>query len=223
MESDSSPPIRRVVLLHGIWNARTWVEPLALRLRRAGFEVEPFGYSGVFEGPETAAERLRERLAAGAPVALVGHSLGGLVALAALRGRPELPVERVVCLGSPLRGSRAARAVAGHPWAAPALGGSRRLLQDGLPPWDGRARVGMVAGDRSHGLGQLFADLGDGSDGTVALDETRLPGLADHCVVHASHSALVFSAEAARQAAAFLRWGAFLPVAGAGGGAGAIG
>ncbi|HAI94009.1 MAG TPA: cobalamin adenosyltransferase, partial [Xanthomonadaceae bacterium] len=79
------------------------------------------------------------------------------------------------------------------------LGGSRRLLQDGLPPWQGRARVGMVAGDRPHGLGQLFADLGEGSDGTVALDETRLPGLADHCVVHASHTGLVFSAAAAAQ------------------------
>ena len=39
------------------------------------------------------------------PVALVGHSLGGLVALEALRRQPDLPVSRVVCLGSPLRGS----------------------------------------------------------------------------------------------------------------------
>ena len=99
--------------------------------------------------------------------------------------------------------------MAGHPWAAPALGGSRRLLQDGLPPWDGRARVGMVAGARSHGLGQLFADLGDGSDGTVALDETRLPGLADHCIVRSSHTGLVFSREAVAQTAHFLRHGRF--------------
>lgn len=223
MESVPLPSSRKIVLLHGIWNARTWVEPLALRLRRAGFEVDPFAYSGVFEGPEAAVARLREQLQASGPAALVGHSLGGLVALEALRDRPELPVDRVVCLGSPLCGSRAARGVAGHPWAAPALGGSRRLLQDGLPPWQGRARVGMVAGDRPHGLGQLFADLGEGSDGTVALDETRLPGLADHCIVHASHTALVFSAEAAVQVAAFLRRGAFLPMAGVEGGAGAIG
>ncbi|MNO04758.1 hypothetical protein D3C81_2258900 [compost metagenome] len=43
----------------------------------------------------------------------------------------------------------------------------------------------------------------------MALDETQLPGLADHCVVAASHSGLVFSPEAARQTAAFLRDGRF--------------
>ncbi|MGE8262480.1 MAG: alpha/beta hydrolase, partial [Stenotrophomonas sp.] len=50
---------------------------------------------------------------------------------------------------------------------------------------------------------------GDASDGTVALDETQLPGLADHCVIPASHSGLVFSPDAARQTAAFLRDGRF--------------
>ncbi len=60
-----------------------------------------------------------------------------------------------------------------------------------------------------HGLGSLLGAIGDASDGTVALDETRLPGLADHCVVAASHSGLVFSPEAARQTAAFLRDGRF--------------
>ncbi|KTF29418.1 Cob(I)alamin adenosyltransferase, partial [Xanthomonas vesicatoria] len=47
------------------------------------------------------------------------------------------------------------------------------------------------------------------SDGTVALAETRLPGLRDHCVVQASHSGLLRSPEAATQALAFLRSGRF--------------
>ncbi|NIJ89326.1 hypothetical protein FHR49_002127 [Xanthomonas campestris] len=46
---------------------------------------------------------------------------------------------------------------------------------------------------------------------TVALAETRLPGLRDHCVVQASHSGLLRSPEAARQALAFLRNGHFAP------------
>ena len=45
----------------------------------------------------------------------------------------------------------------------------------------------------------------------MALEETRLPGLAAHCRVHSSHTGLVFSAEAARQVVAFLRNGTFLP------------
>ena len=49
----------------------------------------------------------------------------------------------------------------------------------------------------------------------MAVAETCLPGLAAQCRVHASHTGLVFSAEAARQVVAFLRTGAFdLPAEG---------
>ena len=197
-----------VLLLHGIWNARAWVGPLAWRLRARGFQVDTFGYSSVFGGPDVAVPQLLKRLQGSGPVSLVGHSLGGLVALEALRQQPDLPVERVVCLGSPLRGSGTARSLAEHGWAM-ALGRSGELLLDGLPAWEGQAQVGLIAGSVPHGLGSLLGAIGDASDGTVALDETRLPGLADHCVVAASHSGLVFSPEAARQTAAFLRDGRF--------------
>ncbi|HZV37578.1 MAG TPA: alpha/beta hydrolase, partial [Pseudoxanthomonas sp.] len=43
----------------------------------------------------------------------------------------------------------------------------------------------------------------------VALAETRLPGIADHCEVACSHTGLAFSAAAAAQAAHFLREGRF--------------
>lgn len=202
-----NPP---VLLLHGIWNARAWVGPLAWRLRARGFSVDTFGYSSVFGGPDVAVPQLLERLKDSGPISLVGHSLGGLVALEALRQQPDLPVSRVVCLGSPLRGSGTARSLAEHGWSL-ALGRSSELLLDGLPAWEGRARVGLIAGSVPHGLGSLLGAIGEASDGTVALDETQLPGLADHCVVPASHSGLVFSPEAARQTAAFLRDGHFCP------------
>jgi pimeloyl-ACP methyl ester carboxylesterase len=200
-----NPP---VLLLHGIWNARAWVGPLAWRLRARGFSVDTFGYASVFGGPDVAVPQLLQRLKDSGPVSLVGHSLGGLVALEALRQQPDLPVSRVVCLGSPLRGSGTARSLAEHGWSL-ALGRSSELLLDGLPAWEGRARVGLIAGSVPHGLGSLLGAIGEASDGTVALDETQLPGLADHCVVPASHSGLVFSPEAARQTAAFLRDGHF--------------
>jgi len=43
----------------------------------------------------------------------------------------------------------------------------------------------------------------------VRVAETCLPGLADHCTVHASHSGLLLSAHAARQSMHFLRHGCF--------------
>ena len=202
-----SPP--RVVLVHGIWNAKSWLTPLARRLRQEGFEVEVFGYPSILGGPEPAIASLIAQLKDGPPVHLVGHSLGGLIGLEALRRSPDLPVQRMVCLGSPLRGSRTARSLGRWPWTAPVLGRSGLLLQTGCPPWEGRVAVGMVAGNVARGIGRLLTRFDGASDGTVGLDETRLPGLAAHCVVPSSHTGLVFSAEAARQAARFLRDGRF--------------
>ena len=51
MTSDDPVHPQRVLLLHGIWNAKAWLAPLAARLRAAGFDVEVFGYPSVFGGP----------------------------------------------------------------------------------------------------------------------------------------------------------------------------
>ncbi|MBC7990691.1 MAG: alpha/beta hydrolase [Luteimonas sp.] len=200
---------QRVLLLHGIWNAKAWLAPLASRLRAGGFVPEILGYPSVFSSPDATVPQLIKRLSAGEETAIVGHSLGGMMALEALRCASDLPVTRVVCLGSPLRGSHTARQVGGRLWTAPVLGRSAGLLQRGFERWDGTVEVGMVAGNVPHGLGRLFAAFEGESDGTVTIEETRLPGLADHCIVASSHSGLVFSADAARQAMAFLRNGSF--------------
>lgn len=203
--------VRRVVLVHGIWNAAWWLAPLAWRLRRAGFEPELFGYPSLLAGAEAAVLRLVRQLQDGPPAHLLGHSLGGLVALEALRQAPGLAVPRLVCLGSPLCGSCTARQLAARRGLAWVLGRSAGLLLRGCQPWQGPVEVGVVAGDLPRGVGRLLTAVGPESDGTVALDETRLPGVAACCRVHASHTGLVLSAEAARQAAAFLRHGRFLP------------
>ena len=69
--------------------------------------------------------------------------------------------------------------------------------------------MGVVAGRTPLGLGQFFGGIREASDGTVAVAETRLAGLADHVVVPASHSGLLLSPRAAQQAVAFLRTGHF--------------
>ncbi len=199
----------KVLLVHGLLNASGWLRPLAARLRSQGFDSELFDYSSLLAGPQRAVPRLQERLACGRVDAIVGHSLGGLIALEALRAAPDAAVARVVCLGSPLRGSLTARNLAARSWTRPLLGRSAQLLQGGLERWDGAAEVGLVAGDVARGMGRLFARFDGGSDGTVGLDETRLPGLADHCVVHSSHTGLVFSRDAVAQAAHFLHHGRF--------------
>jgi pimeloyl-ACP methyl ester carboxylesterase len=199
---------RRVVLLHGLWMPRASMRWHAARLREAGFQPKIFSYATVSGGPEAAVPSL-VRLLNDGDTHILAHSLGGLVAVRALELHPQLPVRRVVCLGSPLCGSAAAASLMRWPLTASTLGRSAELLRHGCRPWSGPAEVGVIAGRMPVGLGQLFGRFRGDNDGTVAVAETRLPGLADHAVIATSHSGFLFSAEAARLAAHFFDHGRF--------------
>lgn len=201
-----------VLLLHGIWLVGSTLKPLARRLAAAGFEPVPVTYPSVTGGPAAAVESIREKLRALAgrgPVHLVGHSLGGLVALEAVRDADDLPPGRIVCLGSPLAGSAAASRLARIPGARWLTGRSHEALCRGACRCPEGREVGSIAGRLPLGVGALWAGIQGPHDGTVAVAETRLAGLTDHCVVGASHSGLLLSAEAARRTAAFLHCGRF--------------
>jgi pimeloyl-ACP methyl ester carboxylesterase len=199
-----------VLLLHGLWMRGFAMAMLHRRLREEGFSVHQFEYMSVAAPPEQAINRLRKRIRSLGPgaVHVVGHSLGGILALLACRD-DDLPQGRIVCLGSPLNGSGAARGLT-HRWGGDMLlGRSRELLEHGLDRWDGAREVGMIAGRMPVGLGAFVGALGDEHDGSVGVEETRLPGLAGHCVLETSHSGMLVSADVARQVAVFLRDGRF--------------
>ena len=97
----------------GDWSTRT----LRRYLRRHGFDARGWGLGR--NPPDAAATlgRLLPRLealvvATGAPVAIVGWSLGGILARELARLRPDL-VRRVVTLGSPVVGGLRHTAIAG--------------------------------------------------------------------------------------------------------------
>ncbi|HEY2395393.1 MAG TPA: alpha/beta fold hydrolase [Rudaea sp.] len=202
-----------VILLHGLWMRAFTLVALRRRLEQAGFSVEHFDYESVFRGADVSVahllQRVREAKARAGRIHLVGHSLGGLIALQALQREPGLASGRVVCLGSPLRGSAVARSIAGLPGGAIVIGKNLEMLRDGLPRWAGTQSAGSIAGRLPIGLGFAIGNLASPHDGTVAVEETQLTGIADHCVVPASHTGLLFSAEAAEQTIAFLRHARF--------------
>lgn len=201
-----------VILLHGLMMRRPALVPMALRLRARGFAPEMFAYSTLWRDPEDAIAQLGDRLRAygDQPVHVLAHSLGGLIALEALKRNPDLPRARVVCLGSPIAGSAAARGLVER-GAGFASGRSGALLRAGIAPLPEDRRVGMIAGSRRLGLGQFFGRFNEDNDGTVAVGETRLPGLEAHVVIRASHSGLIVSAEAAELAGRYLDTGSFEP------------
>jgi pimeloyl-ACP methyl ester carboxylesterase len=179
-----------------------------------GYPTVLFQY-GTFEaGFAVNADRLRAALdGVGSPrVHLVGHSTGGLMALAALQSRPFPKPGRVVCLGSPLQGSVAAERLAqlGELGAA-VLGQTGReglvgkVLEDYQPDRD----VGAIAGTTSVGAGMMLGVVPVPNDGTIAVAETRAPWLKDHLSYPVTHTGFLVSPEVANQTAFFLRHGMF--------------
>lgn len=197
----------RVLLLHGLWMRAFALKQLSRRLSAEGFSVATFDYPSVTGGPDRVLPEVARRLER--VDAVVGHSLGGLMAVEVLRRFPDLPVRRAVCLGSPLRGSAAARVLANSPLSGWYVGRSGELLQRGCEPWAGSVQIGMIAGEKALGLGRLVARLDGPNDGTVAVSETRLDGLTAHAVLDVSHTGLVYSPRAAAMTAGFLRHGRF--------------
>ena len=115
------PPGRRPVLLvHGYMCNRGFWWWIRRELRARGFAVATITLETPFSDIEIQADRLVERIAAlraetGAEaVLLVTHSMGGLVARAALRKGAAAHVARFVTLGGPHHGTVVARAGLGR-------------------------------------------------------------------------------------------------------------
>ena len=192
----------------GPW-AMSW---LADELSDAGFETRALALHSMSDSPETHVARLSQAVSEveADRVHLLGHSLGGVIALRYLQNATDERLGRALLLGTPALGCQAARQLDRQPWGG-LLGSSRDLW---LAPFaqtvPGSVEVGAIAGDHAFGLGPLFTSLDGPSDGVVTVAETRIAGLRDHIVLHVSHSLMLISAEVARQATAFLTAATFL-------------
>jgi hypothetical protein len=69
----------------------------------------------------------------------------------------------------------------------------------------------MIAGTRALGVGRWLVRFDGPGDGTVAVSETRVPWLTDHCVHPATHTGLLVSRDVADAVDRFLRTGRFGP------------
>ena len=206
--------MRDVVLLHGLWMPGAVMAPLAWRLGNRGYRTHVFAYKGRQASIEVHAEdlaRFASKSANGASVHFVGHSMGGLVVLAALEAAHALKAARIVLLGTPASGCMAARRLASVAPGRWLLGASQPLWLDGrLPHWRAQAPVGVIAGGTpSFGFGRLLGPLPGVNDGVVRLDETEVIGMADRVVVPVGHTELIFAARVEALAAQFLAHGSF--------------
>ncbi|HEU4600529.1 MAG TPA: alpha/beta hydrolase [Steroidobacteraceae bacterium] len=203
-----------IVLVHGLWMSGFELGVLKHRLEASDeFRACAFSYASLAGSMNDHVRALLEFVRAQSAQTLhfVGHSLGGLVILRALMEAPDLPSGRAVLLGTPLQGSRAAQGIARLPFGKMILGAAvqEECVQFAPREWSGPREVGIIAGSMGMGLGRLVAKLDVDNDGTVLVEETKLPGAKDHIVLPVSHTGLVFSAAVAEQTLVFLREGQF--------------
>lgn len=175
--------------------------------------VEAFSYKSVTRELPDNARRLKRSVDEidADTVHLVGHSLGGVLALQMLNLFPTDRVGRVVCLGSPLVDSNAARHLTRWKLGRKLVGRTLHdaVLEQPLVSVDGSREVGVIAGSVALGMGAVVGKLEAPHDGVVSVNETRLPGVTDHIVLPVNHVGLVFSNKVVDQTAHFLRFGKF--------------
>jgi alpha/beta hydrolase family protein len=182
------------------------------RLTAAGFDPSVFRYPSMHASLAEVNAALAARLRSFAgTVHLVGHSLGGVVVLETLEREGELPPGRIVLLGSPVQGSRVARSIAAWSLGPQLLGplAVAELAREHRREWKQCRDVGIIAGCRSVGLGRLIAVLPQPNDGTICVDETRLPGATVHLVQDVSHTGMLVSRSIASLVCEFLGTGRF--------------
>src|SRR5262249_27360167 len=144
-------------------------------------------------------------------VHFIGHSLGGLILYRYFERFPNQSPGRVVFLGVPSVGSRAAERAARFAPIAHLMGQSviDELLVVGLRGWSHPQQLGILAGTQPLGMGQLLAGFEEDNDGTVAVSETQIAGATDQIVLPVSHLGMLVSPRVANEIGLFLTQGHF--------------
>jgi len=211
--------IDTVVCVHGVRSFGVSMYLVKRRLEKEhGMRVLLFSYPSVRGTLDENAAELADFIHSEGLEAthVIGHSLGGVIALRMLAQDSAAVPGRLVCLGSPLTGSRTAEFLSRKDWGQQIIGDSLRtgVVHETANKWGSHVcanrDVGIIAGTLPMGVGKLIASFDGESDGTVAVSETHLDGAKDHICMRVSHSGLVVSSDVADQAVAFLKRGEFL-------------
>jgi pimeloyl-ACP methyl ester carboxylesterase len=202
-----------VILVHGLYLSALTTFWWERHLRGQGYAAQSVSYASMLNTLSQNALALAEHIKGieADIIHCVGHSLGGLVILQMLHEHPDARIQRVVLIGCPFNHAYVPTTLAEGPKGRSLIGKS--MLQwvqqaPNMPPPP--IEVGMVAGTRAVGLGRVIRPgLPLPNDGTVAVEETKAPGMRDHITLHVSHTEMLFSPQVMQAMTFFLRNGHF--------------
>ncbi len=192
-----------VVLIHGLAAGRAMMRPLESRLLQAGFETLNWGYRSIIGDIGRLGRSLAELLQqldgrdSLDRIHLVTHSMGSIIARAALAESESQRLSRVVMLGPPNGGSPVATRL------APALGWFCKPLKQLSD------RQGSFVRSLSQPSGHEIDIIAAAYDRVVRMEDTTLSTQSDHVIVRSGHTSMLFRHEVAELVESFLRTGKF--------------
>lgn len=208
-----------VVLLHGMCRTADSMQKMEASLRQIGFCVLNVDYPSRTASVEALSDAaIGQALANPAlkdcvKVHFVTHSLGGILVRSYFKRHVEARLGRVVMLGPPNQGSEVVDEL-GSWWMFRKLngpaGGELGTEADSTPNKLGPVNfeLGVIAGDRS--INWINSSMIKGSDdGKVSVERTKVAGMKEHVVVHATHPFLMKDKVAISYTIRFLKTGMF--------------
>jgi len=219
-DSHDKQPGRTVILVHGYAKGPEDMETLAKLLEKRGYRPVTVDLPLTFEHVQEAAEVFAKRvenilsnLPDNEPVAMVGHSTGGLIIRYFLSHNPNhRQVTHAVLIATPNQGSTLARK----------LGDFSDLLLETLATLDSlqpekisglelsvpeRTSIGAIAGNKTTML--LGGLLDEENDGRVEVESVYYPELDDFVILGYSHKEIHHKKATAELVDRFLKKGSF--------------
>jgi len=204
----------KVVLLHGLGRSWRAMNPLARKLRDAGFSTLNLPYPSLVKPLDWILDHVGTqvvRFAEGEPVHFVTHSLGGILTRMLLAREHEWTAGRLVMMAPPSSGSEiidwASKRMLFKPFLSPA---ARALASDVLPghlPTLPQGQETLVIMGSRCSIPFFRHLLGPDNDGIVSVSRGRVEGASGFSVVDADHTFIQIHPDAVRQTIDFLKEG----------------
>jgi len=209
----------QVILLHGLCRTKRSMSTMEAALTRAGYVVVNIDYpsrsASIAQLSESSVgEAVNACRAQGAgKIHFVTHSMGGILVRDYLSRHSMPDLGRVVMLGPPNQGSELVD-IFGRWWIFNVINGpaGKELSTnpDSTPCKLGTVNfsLGVIAGDRSvNWINSML--IPGANDGKVSVERTKVAGMGDHVVVHATHPFILKNRVAIEQTIKFLHDGGF--------------
>jgi len=208
-----------VVLLHGLGRSAKSMAYLEERLTAAEYTVFNYDYESRKKEIDSLVDDLHGFIKnccqqEETTLHFVTHSLGGILVRALIAQKRPGNLGRVVMLSPPNKGSETVDYLGDYTFFEKIFGPAAQQLGTGPDSFPNRLgpadfELGIITGDRT--IDPISSWIIPGKDdGKVAIERTKLEGMADFLVMDVSHTFIMQNPEVVDEVIHFLRQGRFI-------------